>query len=165
MSYFITGLKDNVWTDMKANRSTMLTMTIGLEKLYEACDSSLRKPINQENRLMNSQRVAPNVMEHNSISAPIIKRMTKDELVEWRRKYYVFIAMKGISLVIIMQSSFRSKSMTTCSNKTISTYLSMNTLGFSTTSYIHISFSLERSFYNRSMKIAFGRLGTCPSDK
>ena len=36
VSCFVAGLKDNICTDVQANRPSMITMAIGLARLYKA---------------------------------------------------------------------------------------------------------------------------------
>ncbi|KAL5842733.1 hypothetical protein ACOSQ3_013336 [Xanthoceras sorbifolium] len=75
VSCFVADLKDNVQTDVQANRLTTLTMTIGLAKLYEARDNKKSAPATQEHRPVPSQAV---------------KRMTPEELTERRKKGLCF---------------------------------------------------------------------------
>lgn len=85
-------------------------MAISLVELYETRDFALKKQPNQANQPMNPQQATPNVLECNSTNTTSIKCMMTNE--SWRnddRKDYDFIAMKGMSLIIIAQRSFNSK--------------------------------------------------------
>ncbi|KAH7569605.1 hypothetical protein JRO89_XS06G0207400 [Xanthoceras sorbifolium] len=77
VSCFVADLKDNVQTDVQANRLTTLTMTIGLAKLYEARDN--KKSVTQNDVEMEIddeiQEVVPEISLHAIIGVQAPKTM------------------------------------------------------------------------------------------
>ncbi|KAI9162016.1 hypothetical protein LWI28_022966 [Acer negundo] len=53
VSCFVMGLKDSIHINVQANRPTILTMAIGLVKLFEAWDLSQQRPISQPSQFAN----------------------------------------------------------------------------------------------------------------
>ncbi|KAL5820769.1 hypothetical protein ACOSQ3_022651 [Xanthoceras sorbifolium] len=88
MSCFVAGLKDNVRTDVLANRLTTLTLAIRLAKLYEVRDN--KKSATQVTQTTYSVRQAPATQECRPIPSPSVERMTLEELTERRKKGLCF---------------------------------------------------------------------------
>ncbi|KAI9165992.1 hypothetical protein LWI28_024310 [Acer negundo] len=97
VSCFVSGLHDNIRTDVQANRPTTLTSAISLARLFEARELSLRKPTSTASRINHQSRntvVAENshirgTSSNGSSFAPV-RKMTTKELNERRRKGLCF---------------------------------------------------------------------------
>ncbi|KAK0580835.1 hypothetical protein LWI29_006834 [Acer saccharum] len=97
VSCFVSGLHDNIRTDVQANRPTTLTSAISLARLFEARELSLRKPTSTASRINHQSRntvVAENshirgTSSNGSSFAPV-RKMTTEELNERRRKGLCF---------------------------------------------------------------------------
>ena len=92
VSCFVTGLKDSIRTDVQANLPSTLTMAIGLARLFEARDTTHRRPTAvTSSRENNTWRRGTGNTGHNSTTTTTpVKKMTADELSERRKKGLCF---------------------------------------------------------------------------
>lgn len=89
---FVSGLKENLRMDVQAARPTTVTDAIGLARLYEAKNWSLKKSPFTESRRPNQGESVPPLPSPNLTKArnPPIRRLNQQEMQERRSRGLCF---------------------------------------------------------------------------